>query len=146
MAQAIKKKNGNGNAHSLLTGHVMRGLREGALFLFLALALYLLVSLATYDPTDPGWSHIGPSGEIANAGGIAGAWFADVFLYLFGYLAYLIPVMAGYTGWMIFRERSPDDHLDIHQIILRWFGFFVTLGAGTGLATLHFTRSPARFR
>lgn len=142
MAQAIKKKNGNDNTRSLLTGHVTRGLREGALFMFLALALYLLVSLVTYDPADPGWSHIGPSGEIANAGGVAGAWFADVFLYLFGYLAYLIPVMAGYTGWMIFRERSLNGNLDVHQIILRWFGFFVTLGAGTGLATLHFTVLP----
>lgn len=140
MAQASRKKNDTG--YSVLTGHVTRGLREGALFVFVAIALYLLVSLVTYEPSDPSWSHVGPSGKIANSGGVAGAWFADVFLYLFGYLAYLVPVMAAYTGWMIFRERTPENGVDMHQLVLRWFGFVLTLGAGTGLAMLHFQVAP----
>ena len=70
-----------------LAAHMIRGLREGALIIFGTTALYLLVSLSSYTPQDPGWSHSETTAKIANMGGVVGAWFADVFLYLFGYLA-----------------------------------------------------------
>ena len=77
---------------------------------------------------------------MANAGGRVGAWFADLFLSAFGWLAYLFPVMVAYTGWLVFRGRGGGG-LDWRVLALRWAGFLVTLTAGCALATLHF-RAP----
>lgn len=66
---------------------IVRGLREGASMLLVALAIYLLVSLFSFDAGDPGWSSTGQHSRIINAGGRLGAWFADVALYLLGYVA-----------------------------------------------------------
>ncbi len=140
MAQATSKnESGIG-----LGNHLHRGLREGALYLTAALAAYLLISLATYHPTDPGWSHSGGEGPVANWGGQAGAWFADIFLYLFGYMAFLFPIMVGYAGWLLFRGRNDDDvQATPLQLGFRGLGFVVTLASGAGLAFLHFQFDPA---
>ncbi len=121
-----------------LAAHMIRGLREGALIIFGTTAVYLLVSLASYDPADPAWSHSETTSHIANAGGVLGAWFADVFLLLFGYLAYLVPVGVAYWGWLLFVGRKREGPVDMRHGALRFLGFVLTLGAGTGLATLHF--------
>lgn len=68
------------------------------------LAVYLLLSLVSYSADDPGWSHTGRVTAVLNQGGVVGAWLADVLLYLFGYMAYLFPVMAAYAGWMVTRH------------------------------------------
>ena len=70
-----------------------------------------------------------------NIGGRVGAWFADVFLYLIGYLADLFPIMVGYSGWLMFRGRTQDGDIDYSTLALRWLGFLLTVGAGCGLAT-----------
>jgi len=116
---------------------MQRGVREAALILLSALALYLLVALASYSPADPGWSRTG-SGEIHNLGGPAGAWFADVALYLIGYMAYLFPVMVGFSGWLLYRGVTPQGTIDYRTLGLRWLGFVLTVIAGCGLASLHF--------
>ena len=115
-----------------------RGLREGALLLFLVAGLYLLLALVSYQPADPGWSQTGLGRPVGNLGGRAGAWFADFSLYLFGYLAYLAPLMVGYSGFLVFRGRAADGEFDPAEFALRWLGFAVTVAAGCGLATLHF--------
>ncbi len=122
--------------------HVSKGLREGTLFILSALAAYLLLSLMSYYPQDPGWSHRGPAHLIHNFGGLVGAWFADVFLYLFGYLAYLFPLMVGFSGWLVFRGRSPSGGIDVNVLSIRWAGFLLTVASGCGLATLHFIIEP----
>ncbi|MEW8013704.1 MAG: DNA translocase FtsK 4TM domain-containing protein, partial [Candidatus Sedimenticola endophacoides] len=83
MAQASKAGEQGGG----LGMHVGRRLREVALLLLLAVAVYLILSLITFSPGDPGWSFTGSRDHVTNAGGPVGAWFADVFLYLFGVLA-----------------------------------------------------------
>jgi len=134
LAQARKK---NPNAVPL-AHHVSRGVREGALIVLSAIAVYLLVSLLSYSNGDPGWSHSGPRGVVQNVGGVAGAWFADVFLYLLGFLAYLFPVMVGYSGWLVFRGQTSDGDIDYRTLALRWLGFLLTVGTGCALASLHF--------
>jgi len=132
-AQSLKK------TKTPLAAHMIRGLREGALIIFGTTALYLLVSLSSYDVGDPGWSHSETVNSIANAGGVLGAWLSDVSLYLFGYLAYLLPVGVAYCGWLLFIGRKQaDTAMDLRHGALRGLGFFFTLGAGTGLAKLHF--------
>lgn len=117
--------------------HVKKGLREGALLILLAVAIYFLISLFTYNPADPGWTHSGASKNILNTGGLLGAWAADISLYLFGFLAYLFPLMVAYSGWLIHRWHGPDEGFHWGIFSIRWLGFFITLAAGTGLAAIH---------
>ncbi|MEW6354224.1 MAG: DNA translocase FtsK 4TM domain-containing protein [Pseudomonadota bacterium] len=117
------------------------GLREGAMLVCGAIAVYLFISLYTYHPADPGWSHSGAINKVANFGGMAGAWFADVFLHLFGYLAYLIPLMVGYSAWLVLKKRG---EFNARQFAARFAGFVVALCAGATLATLQFTELGAQ--
>ncbi|VAW85012.1 DNA translocase FtsK [hydrothermal vent metagenome] len=116
-----------------------RRMRESALFVVGAVALYLLVSLVSYSNSDPGWSHSRASGDVANLGGIVGAWFADLSLLLVGYLAYLVPVMVAFLAWVLFKGEVQQHQLDSRELSIRLFGFVLTLAAGSGLAVMHFT-------
>ncbi|MEW8200459.1 MAG: DNA translocase FtsK 4TM domain-containing protein, partial [Candidatus Thiodiazotropha endolucinida] len=69
--------------------------------------------------------------------GPAGAWFADVFLYLFGIFAYLFPIMLSWSAVLVFRRRNPDDSVNLNLVLVRWLGFFITLASGCALAALH---------
>ena len=134
MVQARRKK----TRDVPLNTHIQMRVREGALFVFAALAVYLLMSLLSYDKNDPAWSHSSAATEIANIGGLVGAWLADVMLYLFGYLALLFPLMIAYSGWLMYRGRTAEQvRLHPAQIALIGLGFIITLAAGCGLATLH---------
>ena len=116
-----------------------RGSREGVLIFFSALALYLGLSLFTYHPGDPSWSHSGHVESVANRGGIVGAWLADVLLYLFGFLAYLFPFMVAHWGWIAIRSAGKRrDAADGMHWVARAAGGIATLGAGCALATLHY--------
>ena len=138
MAQARRKKTTTGIE---LPSQIHHGLREGAMLVLSALAALLLAALLTYSINDPGWSHVGPRGEVGNATGVIGAWVADVLFSLFGYLAYLFPVIIAYSGWLVLRgnrEGVPRDEIDFGVLGIRWAGFVVTLAAGCALASLHF--------
>jgi len=141
LAQASQKK----GERFAVGAHLHRGLREGALILVGTLALYLLISLLSYSANDPGWSHSGMSGKVANMGGRAGAWFSDIFLYLFGLMAYLFPFMVAYGAWMLYRERCEEevDGSEAMNLTLRGIGFVLTMAAGAGLAYLHFQNGTA---
>ena len=133
MAQASRENPGLG---TLLRHSLGSRAREGGLILLVAIALYLLLSLASYQPGDPGWSHSARAGRILNRGGIVGAWLADVFLYLFGYLAYLFPAMVAALGWVSFRgiRIATPQAVDPVLLATRVCGFALTLAAGCGLA------------
>ena len=136
MAETIREKPG---FLDLLRGPLARGSREGALLVISAVAIYLLVSIASYHPGDPGWSNAIHVDRIANIGGVAGAWIADVALYLFGVMAYLFPVMLGYAGWLVYRGlKTASGEPDIHHVTIRTAGCVVAVCAGCGLATLHY--------
>ncbi|NKN31706.1 DNA translocase FtsK [Marichromatium bheemlicum] len=133
MAQATRR------GQLTLSDYVERILREGAMWALMCLALYLLLALATYSPQDPGWSYVGDVERVDNAGGRTGAWFADGALYLFGFFAYLIPVLVGWSAWVVFRGRGEAAVLRPWLLSLRWIGFTLTLGAGCGIAAIHFS-------
>lgn len=115
---------------------IHRGMREGALFVFAFVAIYFLIALTSYVPSDPGWSNSGHHGDITNLGGLTGAYFADIFLALFGYLAYLIPLMVVFTGWIIFRQ-IPFQTAAWRDLSIRGIGFVFTLVSTCGLASLY---------
>lgn len=136
MAQARRTK--DDKKVSGLTIHISRGLREAALFILLALSLFLLTALVTHSIQDPGWSYTGPSSGIHNLAGVVGAWFSDVLYFLFGYLSFLFPVMIAYSGWLVVRGRKDDGEIDYQVLGVRWIGFFMTLATGCALSSLHF--------
>ncbi|QIK37372.1 cell division protein FtsK [Caldichromatium japonicum] len=117
------------------TDQVERALREGGLWALLWASAYLIISLLSYSPQDPGWSYIGADLEVSNAGGRTGAWFADAALYLFGYLAYLLPFMLAWSAWVLFRGHSEESATKIWLLAWRWLGFVLTLATGCGLAS-----------
>ncbi len=136
-------------AKSRLSAQVVRGIKESVFFLFIAISLYLFMSLLTYSPADPGWSHsiaenIDPS-KLDNSGGKFGAWFSDLFLYLFGYLAFLFPTMLLYSGWLVYRGRHEEDVFHGWHVTLRTIGFILTMIAGAGLSSMHFTHPSVIF-
>ncbi|KAF0280598.1 cell division protein FtsK [Spiribacter aquaticus] len=117
--------------------HISRVLREAALLLLMAVAGFLMLSLLTYMPADPGWSQSGPSRGVGNAGGVVGAYWADLSLYLFGYLAYLFPVLLGLLATLVYRWQRRDGAVHWGIIGVRVAGFVITLLAGAAVARLH---------
>ena len=112
-------------------------LREGALIALVAVCLYLCFALFSFDPGDPGWTYTGTEEEVNNLVGLTGAWIADVFLFTFGYLAFIFPMMLGFQAWLMFRGDKREEF----SWALFWFrsmGLLLTLIAGAGLAELHF--------
>jgi len=126
--------NHNGASQSLS----IRVLSEGALLGLGALCLYLLLALASYQPSDPGWSKTGVGGQVLNAAGPFGAWLADVFYSLFGYMAYLFPSLVGYRAWLVFRHRSDTAAFDGVLFALRCVGFLLVMMSATAMASLYY--------
>lgn len=113
------------------------GIREGAMWALICVALYLALALVSYSPQDPAWSHVGYGEIVSNAGGRAGAWFSDVAFFLFGRFSYLIPVMVGWSGYLVFHKPESEPEIRLHRLALRWFGLFFTLAAGCAFASIY---------
>jgi hypothetical protein len=79
-------------------------LREARWLVLAAAAGYLSLIFLTFHTGDPGWSLSATAAETHNAGGRAGAWVANLLLYLFGFSAYwwialcLVAVAWGYRS------------------------------------------------
>ena len=115
---------------------VMRLLREIRWISLAFLAFFLFLILATYDPQDPGWSHAIQTSTIHNVGGRVGAWFSDLFLYLFGLTTYLLIVMLGVAVVRGIRTKSPldakpDDEAETGRFAWERYGGFVLMFAAT---------------
>jgi S-DNA-T family DNA segregation ATPase FtsK/SpoIIIE len=126
-----------------LSAQVHRALREGALYVFGALAFILWFALFTYDPADPGFSQATAGTDVQNGVGRVGALTADLLFNFFGRPAYLFTVMVFYLGWMLYREQKTQQALTRMDFALRFGGFLATLITSCALSTLHF--SPVGF-
>jgi len=135
MARATKAK----QSETLLSSQVHRALREGALYIFGAIALILWFALFTYDPADPGLSQATGSDAVNNGVGRVGAWVADLLFTGFGRPAYLFTVMVFFLGWMLYREQKTQIELTKLDFGLRFGGFIATLVTSCALSTLHFS-------
>ena len=112
-------------------------LRESAFLLSILVAVYLVACLFTYSPTDPGPFSTTNSDIVQNAGRIVGAWIADAFLGLTGYIAYLLPVITVYAGWRIWSRKSVEPGTDIIEVVAVITGLALFLLASTGLSDMH---------
>jgi DNA segregation ATPase FtsK/SpoIIIE, S-DNA-T family len=110
--------------------------REFWWFALLGLALYLALILYTYSKSDPGWSHSAGVGIVQNAGGLVGAWVADVLLYIFGLSAYWWVVGCAVLVWMGFHRIENEAQGDRRSYAVATAGFFVVLLASSGIEAI----------
>jgi len=137
-----KQRAGNkaGAPKIALPPFLIKRISEGGFIIAFTAALFMLLSLLTYHTTDPGWSHANQhSGEILNAGGQVGAYIADAFYLVFGYMAYLLPVCFAYLAWVVSMDYRVLHLLHVvHKPVLlfRSVGMMLLLGGGCGLLSL----------
>ena len=113
-------------------------LREGMMLLLALLAGYLILSLYSYEIKDPGWSYVGPAKGISNAGGRAGAWFADLLFSLLGFFAWLLPAVVMIKVVWVFRYRYLVWKWQPWLVLIRFIGLLLALCCGAALASLHY--------
>ncbi len=127
----------NRTATPPLPGKIAALLRESKWFALLALALYLLLVLVTFDKADPGWSHSTAAGA-RNAGGRVGAWLSELLLYLFGISAYWWVALLGYIVVAGYRRLDGSSLLDKRSLTVALAGFAVLITASSGTEALRF--------
>ncbi len=124
-------------------GRIRHLLGESLLILAILLAFYLGACLATYSPTDPGPFNTISSHDIQNVGRLLGAWLANFFLFLTGYLAYTLPPVVVYLGWLVYRDdEAPPGTAGGLEWLARLTGLILFILSATGLAHMH-TLPPA---
>src|SRR5262249_15464307 len=121
-----------------LPGKIAARLREAKWLALIAVATYLALVLATYDRADPGWSHSPVVDRVHNAGGRAGAWLADLALYVFGVSAWWWVVLLVYAVIWGYRRLDGTSLSDKRPFIIALAGFSVLLIASCGLEALRF--------
>lgn len=120
-------------------------LTESLFILTLLLAVYLLACLASYDPADPGPFNTVASERVSNLGRVLGAWLANALLFLTGYLAWTVPLVIAYSGWLVYsRYGKPLEKAGPAEWFARLTGLLLFVLSATGLA--HRTRCPPRAR
>ena len=120
-------------------------LKEGQMILLAALCAYLFLALVSFDPSDPGWTYSGHGTHVNNLVGQSGAWLSDVLFFVFGFTAFIFPLMLTIQCVRLFREQQPPA-FDWVLIGSRALGLVLTIGAGAGLASLHFYVVGTSFR
>lgn len=126
-----------------LSPFVLKRVSEGAFILIVSFAFFMLLSLVTYQVTDPGWfSHV-RSREVANAGGPVGAYLSDILYWLFGYFAYVLPLGIGYLAWVVLHDHRALKSIDKPMFSLKMAGLTFMFLGGCGLFMLLVSlRSP----
>lgn len=111
---------------------------EVGMMISCAFAFFLLLSLAYFHPSDPGWSQAGMQTYVQNLMGPVGAYFADILLFTFGITAYLVPFVLAFVGWFIFLHLRNVAQLDYLTISLRLVGIVLLVFGFTGIASINF--------
>ena len=115
----------------------LQRLFEAGLITIILLAIFMMLSLVSYHPSDPGWSQTAWGGEIRNAAGPAGAWLADILLFSFGFSAYVVPLFMVLIGWLtLWRPRALSDICYL-TLSLRIIGFLMLLLSALTLASMN---------
>lgn len=111
---------------------------EAGLLISGALAIFIFLSLVSFNPADPSWSQTGYEGNIHNAGGAVGAWVGDVLLFAFGFVAYLIPFGFAGLGYLLFRKTYHLLEMDYLAVSLRIIGALLALIGASALSSINF--------
>ena len=111
---------------------------ESGMIMACVFAFFLLLALVSFHPGDPGWSQAGLQLDVHNWVGATGAWVADLLLFSFGYLAYLMPFGAAFLGWFLFQHIKSLNEFDYLTIGLRIIGGLLMALGATGIASINF--------
>ncbi|ECR4783307.1 DNA translocase FtsK [Salmonella enterica] len=114
-----------------------RRLLEALLILIALFAVWLMAALLSFNPSDPSWSQTAWHEPIHNLGGAPGAWLADTLFFIFGVMAYTIPVIIVGGCWFAWRHQSTDDYIDYFAVSLRLIGVLALILTSCGLAAIN---------
>jgi S-DNA-T family DNA segregation ATPase FtsK/SpoIIIE len=125
------------NPKKNLPNFFFKRISEGVFIFVSACALFILLSLCTYELADPSWTHVSKTNtEIANAGGQVGAYIADALYFVFGYFAFLLPLCAAYVAWFIVKDHRALQIINRAAMFLRGAGLVFLMIGGCGLMSL----------
>ena len=114
-----------------------RRLLEALLILVALFAVWLMAALLSFNPSDPSWSQTAWHEPIHNLGGVPGAWLADTLFFIFGVMAYTIPVIIVGACWFTWRHRTTEDYIDYFAVSLRLIGVLALVLTSCGLAAIN---------
>jgi len=114
-----------------------RRLLEALLILVALFAVWLMAALLSFNPSDPSWSQTAWHEPIHNLGGVPGAWLADTLFFIFGVMAYTIPVIIVGGCWFTWRHRTTEDYIDYFAVSLRLIGVLALILTSCGLAAIN---------
>ncbi|HHR0536263.1 TPA: DNA translocase FtsK [Escherichia coli] len=114
-----------------------RRLLEALLILIVLFAVWLMAALLSFNPSDPSWSQTAWHEPIHNLGGMPGAWLADTLFFIFGVMAYTIPVIIVGGCWFAWRHQSSDEYIDCFAVSLRIIGVLALILTSCGLAAIN---------
>lgn len=136
------KSNQPNQKRKMLSPQMQYRLREGIFLALTACAIFLLISLLTYRTEDPGWSSTGLGKYIYNWGGRVGAWLADLFLTLFGIVAYVFPFLIILSGSLSFNNQSESKRSFTLEWAYKAIGWFVFIISACSLASYYLKTLP----
>jgi S-DNA-T family DNA segregation ATPase FtsK/SpoIIIE len=113
-------------------------LKEGLVIFLVLISCYLLLALSTFDAHDPGWTYTGKGESISNSAGRAGAWLADVFFSLIGYMAFIFPLLLLLQAYRTFRKELSLSEPNYILLSTRFFSWFFVFVCACGLLAIHF--------
>ncbi|MDL5480992.1 DNA translocase FtsK 4TM domain-containing protein [Klebsiella quasipneumoniae] len=114
-----------------------RRLLEAMLILCSLFAIWLMAALLSFNPSDPSWSQMAWHEPIHNLGGAPGAWLADTLFFIFGVMAYTIPVIIIGGCWFAWRHQENDEYIDYFAVSLRLIGALALILTSCGLAAIN---------
>ncbi|EFD5003346.1 DNA translocase FtsK [Escherichia coli] len=114
-----------------------RRLLEALLILIVLFAVWLMAALLSFNPSDPSWSQTAWHEPIHNLGGAPGAWLADTLFFIFGVMAYTIPVIIVGGCWFAWRHQASDEYIDYFAVSLRIIGVLALILTSCGLAAIN---------
>ncbi|URJ23716.1 DNA translocase FtsK [Blochmannia endosymbiont of Camponotus sp.] len=97
--------------------------------------LYLIISLISFNPADPGWLQTMWDGSIHNIGGMLGAKISDCLFFIFGIPVYIIPLFLFFYLWKIYVQGI---RITVFIFVFKLIGILILLFACCGLAHVAF--------
>ncbi len=123
---------------AVLEEKTFRSLREVAVMVSFSGSIFFLISLVTYNNEDGGWTHSSTIQSVSNAGGVIGAWLADICLSFFGVVAYLLPFVIIRHAYFAYISKQENRKKTL--VILHWLGSLIAIVASAALFYLHVLR------
>ena len=146
MAQSKVKRNPATSEQNTVWDLLLPRLREGLILVEIAVCIYLACALLSFDSADPGWTFTGSSPQVSNMMGASGAWFADVGLAIFGFMAFVFPLLLAVHILRTALSKNRIPGFDPALFVVQSIGLVFGVVSGAALCHLHFYGVGLEFR